>query len=66
MGNRRVIYRNDDYMFTVSDDEGRLVLEVLCGGSGMYVREHWLTVDEVSSFRQDPEALSALARYLCS
>ena len=62
---RLVVYKNERHMFTVSADADRLVLEVLCGGHGMYLKEHWLTEDEASQFRLDPESTVALARELC-
>lgn len=65
MSCRQVLYRNERHMFTVSDDNGRLVLEVLCGGAGLYTVEHWLTDEEVAVFRHAPEQLAQLAVSLC-
>jgi hypothetical protein len=63
---RKVLYRNQRHSFTISDDEGRLVMEVLCGGPGMYTEEHWLTDEETAIFLANPEALVSLALTLCS
>ena len=65
MGERVVVYRSERHMFTVSEAEAGLLLEVLCGQSGVYLREHWLTDEERALFEEEPEALSALARSLC-
>ena len=65
MSLRKVLYRNEQHMFTVSDDNGRLVLEVLCGGSGLYTEEHWLTDEEIAVFQSAPEELTELALSLC-
>ena len=62
---RQVIYKNERYLFTVSEEAGSLVLQVLCGGHGAYLKEHWLTAEEESMFRFDPESISPLARELC-
>lgn len=61
----QVVYKNERHMFTVSADDGRLVLEVLCGGHGMYLKEHWLNEEEEAQFRLDAESMSSLARELC-
>jgi hypothetical protein len=65
MSPRPVLYRNQRHMFTISEDNGRLVMEILCGGPGMYTVEHWLTDEEIAQFRKDPNALVALALTLC-
>ena len=62
---RHELYKNQRHLFVVSEDGDRLVLEVVCGGHGMYLKEHWLTEDEASQFRTDPESMSAVARELC-
>jgi hypothetical protein len=55
---RDILYANKSYAFTVSQKDGRLVLEVLCGQSGMYVREHWLTAEEIATYRANPATLA--------
>jgi hypothetical protein len=62
---RRVVYANRVHSFTVSGEAGRLVLEVLCGQSGMYAREHWLTAEEIATYRANPDDLATLALSLC-
>lgn len=62
---RQVLYRNERYMFTVSEEDGQLVLESLCGGPGLYLVEHWLDDAETVTFQSAPEALAPLALSLC-
>lgn len=59
------LYTSEKHWFVVRRIEGRLVIQVVCGMSGLTMQSRELRESEVELFNENPERLAVVAREIC-